>query len=46
MAGGNYATGDSSFSAAIGKILGHNFYGAVSIHDRFETDEEARLLSD
>lgn len=36
-AGGNYAvTSDSRFSEACEKLLGHRFYGAVSIHDRAE----------
>jgi hypothetical protein len=37
MMGGNYgATSDSRFSEACEKLLGHVFYGAVPIHDRFE----------
>ena len=37
MMGGNYAaTSDSRWTEAIEKILGHGFYGAVAIHDRFE----------
>ena len=37
MMGGNYAaTSDSRFSDAIAARLGHNFYGAVPIHDRVE----------
>jgi hypothetical protein len=40
MAGGNYAaSSDSRFGEAVG------FYGAVSIHDRFETMEQYALLS-
>src|SRR6185312_3790952 len=35
--GGNYgATSDSRFSEACEKLLGHEFYGAVAIHDRYE----------
>ena len=37
MMGGNYAaTSDSRFSDKIEEMLGHNFYGAVPIHDRVE----------
>tara|TARA_R100001082_G_scaffold110002_1_gene88601 strand:+ start:1524 stop:1850 length:327 start_codon:yes stop_codon:yes gene_type:complete len=37
MFGGNYgATSDSRFNEAIKKMLGHNFYGAIPIHDRIE----------
>ena len=37
MAGGNYAsTSDSRFTAAIEKLIGYRFYGAVAIHDRYE----------
>lgn len=40
MAGGNFgATPDSRFSAACERLLGHQFYGAVSIHDRTETTD-------
>jgi hypothetical protein len=46
MMGGNYAaTSDSRFGQAIRKILGHDFYGAVAIHDRFETWEQYDRLS-
>ena len=38
MMGGNYAaTSDSRFSNAIRSLLGHDFYGAVAIHDRVES---------
>ena len=38
MMGGNYAaTSDSRFREAIEKLLGHNFYGALPVHDRVET---------
>ena len=37
MFGGNYgATSDSRFSEACERLLGHRFYGAVPIHDRYE----------
>lgn len=40
MFGGNYAAGDSRFNEAVEKLLGHRFYGAVPIHDRYETQKE------
>ena len=41
MMGGNYgATSDSRFSRMIGDM-----YGAVAIHDRYETPEEYDMLS-
>lgn len=37
MHGGNYgATSDSRFIAKCEWFLGHHFYGAVAIHDRYE----------
>lgn len=46
MAGGHYAgTSDGRFSAAVEKILGSRFYGAVPIHDRFETVAQYEALS-
>jgi hypothetical protein len=45
MMGGSYASGDSRFNEAVEKLLGHRFYGAVPIHDRFETQEEYDALS-
>ena len=37
MAGGNYAgSSDGRFTNAVEAMLGHNFYGAVAIHDRKE----------
>lgn len=37
MMGGAYvSTSDSRFNDAIEKLLGHRFYGAVALHDRFE----------
>ena len=44
--GGNYGgTSDSRFSEAVAKILGHSFYGAIPIHDRFDTWEAYEILS-
>ena len=41
MMGGNYgATSDSRFSRMVGDM-----YGAVAIHDRYETQEEYDMLS-
>jgi hypothetical protein len=38
MAGGTYAaTSDSRFSDAVKRLTGNVFYGAVSVHDRYET---------
>ena len=38
MFGGNYgATSDSRFGDAIERITGLGFYGAIAIHDRFES---------
>lgn len=46
MAGGNYATGDSRFGEAVGRMLGTGpFYSAVSIHDRFESQELNDMMS-
>jgi hypothetical protein len=46
MFGGNYAaTSDSRFSRACEKLLGHSFYGAVPIHDRYETPAQYEALS-
>jgi hypothetical protein len=43
MFGGNYAaTSDSRWSDACAALLGHQFYGAVCIHDRYETAEQMR----
>jgi hypothetical protein len=44
MAGGNYAAGDKAFNQAVEKLLGAKFYGAVAIHDRFESQELADQL--
>lgn len=46
MFGGNYgATSDSRFGEKIEEITGSRFYGAVAIHDRFETWEQYDQLS-
>ena len=45
MAGGNYAVGDSKFNEAVEKLLGTKFYGAVAIHDRFESEELYAMLT-
>lgn len=37
MSGGAFvSTTDSRFSEAIEKLLGHGFYGAIALHDRYE----------
>lgn len=47
MMGGNYGgTSDSRFADACAKLLGHRFYGAVPIHDRYETAEQYASHSD
>jgi hypothetical protein len=46
MFGGNYAaTSDSRFREAIEKITGGSFYGAVAIHDRYESADLNAYLS-
>lgn len=46
MAGGNYAeSSDDRFTKAVRELGGHPFYGALSVHDRFETPAEYRSLS-
>lgn len=46
MFGGNYAaTSDGRFGKACRKIVGGEFYGAVAIHDRFETWKDYDALS-
>lgn len=46
MAGGNFAhTSDSRFGEKCREIIGRSFYGAVAIHDRFETAAEYAALS-
>ena len=39
MAGGNCAVGGPEFRQAVNALLGHDFYGAVAIHDRYESEE-------
>lgn len=44
--GGNYAgTSDSRFDRAVEAITGARFYGALPIHDRFDTWEDHERLS-
>jgi len=46
MFGGNFAhTSDSRVSDAVARLLGHRFYGAIAIHDRYETQATYDLLS-
>lgn len=46
MFGGNFATtSDSRLGEAIEKLVGIRFYGAVPIHDRYETWEINERLS-
>ena len=46
MAGGNFGYScDSRWSEAVRKLTGSPFYGAVAIHDRYETPEQYRALS-
>jgi hypothetical protein len=46
MAGGHFAHScDSRFSEACRALLGRRFYGAVAIHDRFETQSDYDALS-
>ncbi len=46
MAGGTFAeTSDSRFGRAIRKITGTDFYGALAIHDRYETYSQYESLS-
>lgn len=46
MMGGSFAaTSDSRFSRLCNRIIGQPFYGAVAIHDRYETAEEYGILS-
>jgi hypothetical protein len=38
MFGGNYAgTSDSRFKEAVENLIGVRFYGAIPVHDRYET---------
>lgn len=46
MAGGSFAyTSDSRVSRMVQKILGYRFYGAISVHDRYETWEQYYALT-
>jgi len=45
MFGGNYATGDSRLGQEIERVTGRRFYGALCIHDRFETPALYRSLT-
>lgn len=46
MNGGAFIScSDSRFCSAIKKLLGKDFYGAVPLHDRFETAEEYKRYS-
>ena len=46
MSGGNFGySSDSRFSEAVQKLTGSRHYGAVHIHDRYETPEQYRVLS-
>lgn len=46
MMGGSYiATSDSRFSELASSICGTKFYGAVPLHDRYETREQYDALS-
>lgn len=46
MMGGNFAnTSDSRVGRAVEKLLGQSFYGAIAIHDRFETQAQYDTLS-
>lgn len=46
MANGMFAHAyDSRFGAAVERLLGHPFYGAVSVHDRYDTQAVHRQLS-
>lgn len=46
MFGGNYATvTDSRFVQAVEAITGAAFYGAIAVHDRFETWDEHERFS-
>jgi len=46
MFGGNMGySSDSRFSRAVEKMTGHRFYGALPIHDRFETQADYDALT-
>lgn len=47
MMGGNYVgTSDGRFSRLVEEITGTRFYGAVAVHDRYETPEQYAALSE
>jgi hypothetical protein len=45
MMGGNYADGDSRLNDLVEKLTGIRAYGAIPIHDRYETPAEYERLS-
>lgn len=46
MFGGAYiATSDSRFGDAVAQVLGRRLYGAIALHDRYESAELARAMS-
>jgi hypothetical protein len=45
MGGCYVATSDSRFTQAVERIVGGRFYGAVPLHDRYETAEQYADLS-
>jgi hypothetical protein len=46
MMGGNFVhTSDSRVSDLVRKLLGHRFYGAIALHDRWETQAQYDSLS-
>ena len=46
MAGGAFAAScDSRFREAVENLIGHGWYGAVAVHDRYESWEQYRRLS-
>jgi hypothetical protein len=45
MGGCYVGTSDSRFVEAVEALLGHDFYGAVPLHDRFETAAQYAVLS-
>jgi hypothetical protein len=46
MFGGNFAHGHGALRDEITRTGGGRFYGAVAVHDRFETTEQYAALSD
>jgi hypothetical protein len=45
MMGGNYADGDSRLNDLVAKLTGSRVYGAIPIHDRYETPAQYERLS-